>query len=540
MTTERPRQYDSYAAPKHHGEKLLEPALNQVPVSISQAKEIFERSASGISLGSSTLKMSRHSARVELLQAARRYSSAYRDLPQLAEGAESTIILGGHQPELFHCGVWFKNFVLSRIGQAYGATPIHFIVDNDLCRFTGIQVPQILAGEVSLGWVDFDRPCQPMPWENRRLQDAAVWRSFPTRVHQACAKLKDEPLLGRLWQYLNGMDLGQPLGCLLSQARHMIERDLGWKTLEIPLSDVVSTTEFAQFSVHLLTHLDRFQQIYNDELEKYRQAHRIRNHAQPLPDLATAQPWLEAPFWCYSAQSTNREPLWLCHQAGRILLSDHKGWEFSIEATDFDSTVEQWIRLLGAGVRIRPRALITTMYARLMLSDLFIHGIGGGKYDQVMDRIISEFFDLTPPPFLVASATMYLPFDDCYEITQARDAGRLQLAQQQFNAVSANPELLLQTQIASLTAEQRGELAAAAKRKQDLLKAIPSKGEKWEWHLAMKKAKQQLAELAQPHIRILQAEAEKLRAIANQQALLDSREYSFCLFSLEEITRNFR
>ena len=49
------------------------------------------------------------------------------------------------------------------------------------------------------------------------------------------------------------------------------------------------------------------------------------------------------------------------------------------------------------------------MYLRMMVADLFVHGIGGGKYDQVTDCIIEEFFGLKPPPLAVATATMKLP-----------------------------------------------------------------------------------------------------------------------------------
>ena len=51
------------------------------------------------------------------------------------------------------------------------------------------------------------------------------------------------------------------------------------------------------------------------------------------------------------------------------------------------------------GVRLRPRALITTMFARLVLSDIFIHGIGGAKYDQVTDAIVRRFFAVEPPEY---------------------------------------------------------------------------------------------------------------------------------------------
>ena len=49
------------------------------------------------------------------------------------------------------------------------------------------------------------------------------------------------------------------------------------------------------------------------------------------------------------------------------------------------------------------------MYARLFLCDLFIHGIGGGKYDEVTDNIIRRYYGVEPPAYLVLSATLHLP-----------------------------------------------------------------------------------------------------------------------------------
>ena len=60
------------------------------------------------------------------------------------------------------------------------------------------------------------------------------------------------------------------------------------------------------------------------------------------------------------------------------------------------------------GTRVRPRALSTTIFARLLLSDAFIHGIGGAKYDEVTDQMIQNFYQVTPPAFMVVSATARL------------------------------------------------------------------------------------------------------------------------------------
>ena len=48
------------------------------------------------------------------------------------------------------------------------------------------------------------------------------------------------------------------------------------------------------------------------------------------------------------------------------------------------------------------------MFARLFLGDLFFHGIGGAKYDQLTDAIVQEFFGFRPPAFAVLTATWKL------------------------------------------------------------------------------------------------------------------------------------
>jgi hypothetical protein len=49
------------------------------------------------------------------------------------------------------------------------------------------------------------------------------------------------------------------------------------------------------------------------------------------------------------------------------------------------------------------------MFIRLLLVDQFVHGIGGGRYDQVADQIMATHFRIDPPAFSVTTATLYFP-----------------------------------------------------------------------------------------------------------------------------------
>jgi hypothetical protein len=62
---------------------------------------------------------------------------------------------------------------------------------------------------------------------------------------------------------------------------------------------------------------------------------------------------------------------------------------------------------------LRPRALLATALARLAGCDLFVHGLGGGVYDLVMEdwlaRWLGDEIAASLAPVIVASATLRLP-----------------------------------------------------------------------------------------------------------------------------------
>jgi hypothetical protein len=58
------------------------------------------------------------------------------------------------------------------------------------------------------------------------------------------------------------------------------------------------------------------------------------------------------------------------------------------------------------------------MFCRTLLADLFIHGIGGARYDELGDSIATRFFGTEPPPFLTLSMTAWLGIPDRPEAPQ--------------------------------------------------------------------------------------------------------------------------
>ena len=54
--------------------------------------------------------------------------------PLLPFSPSPSLLLAGHQPELFHPGVWIKNFALARLAREHGTVPLSLIIDSDTAR----------------------------------------------------------------------------------------------------------------------------------------------------------------------------------------------------------------------------------------------------------------------------------------------------------------------------------------------------------------------------------------------------------------------
>jgi hypothetical protein len=171
---------------------------------------------------------------------------------------------------------------------------------------------------------------------------------------------------------------------------------------ELTISALSNTVEFGRFALHLLQDPAGFRTRYNANLDEYRRFHRLRSAANPFPNLDEADGYQEAPFWV--VRDGRRENLFAQRHGDRVRLRTPHTQLIELPAGPAG------VAALGAsGVRIRPKALTLTMFARLCLGDVFIHGVGGGRYDRVTDAVIAEVFGCPPPPYLVATATLMLP-----------------------------------------------------------------------------------------------------------------------------------
>jgi hypothetical protein len=405
-----------FRAPSHDGGVLADPPLSEYGRALESNLRLA--AAADIPIQGRSLPALRTLARRELFAASSAYLGALGfEPPEAPEAArEQPVVVSGHQPELFHPGVWIKNFAIAAIARRSAAASLHVIVDNDVPKSASIRVPSLQEGTLRTMPVDFDTIRPQVPYEEWAVNDCGRFRSFPDRVHETLGALVSDPLIDQFWPLVLGHTsrMERPrVSVGFSAARRQIESEWGARNWEVSLSSLCQTDSFYWFLSHIIAQLPRFHAVHNDALAAYRRANRIRSRNHPVPELAVHGEWREAPFWGWRAGNPRRHPVLARHNARTIDLQLHGENEPFVTlplsaSSDACCAVERLRELTTQGIKIRSRALTTTLFSRLFVGDLFVHGIGGAKYDELGDAIISGFYDLTPPSFLALSITLWL------------------------------------------------------------------------------------------------------------------------------------
>ena len=539
--------FRQYRVPPESGEALIDP-------SFARAGELISQNRRRGDWNDSFWIQLRTRARQQMVEDAVRYTSAYRDThwaASLTSGAPAVaaasaaaadnessgsgvgnappIVMAGHQPTLFHAGVWFKNFALDHLGRQLGALPINLVIDNDVAMGSAVRVPTIDpdTGLAQYASVPFDARGGGLPHEQSTIRDRDVFDHFDAALSRQVRPFVADPCVRPLWQHAReALNRCGVAGCALAQARHGLEGDAGLQTLELPLGVLCRGQSFARFLLAILTELPRFQRCYNDSADFYRSVHGIRSSAHPVPNLAQVDDWFEAPLWVYGNQSPARRSVWVRLSNQRLVIGDRTEREVVLDISNEESAADQLADALSSEFKLRPRALLTTMYARLVLSDLFLHGIGGGKYDQLGDVISRAFFELDPPEFMVLSATVKLPGLDPANSTDAIARVRAELRDTVYS-----PERI---------EEVRSSHADLVERKQALLQRIPPRGQKKAWHDEVTRINAALAHGLQDYRAMLRSKLADLQRRAASDAILGSREHPFCIFPLEYLATMFQ
>ena len=527
--------------PRTNRSRLTEPSLDAALADAAQNHQLLETDQ--VSLQGRTLKVLRRWSREACLKAAQEYTQTFLAEPLPDTVADPRpIFLAGHQPALYHTGVWVKNFAIDQLAKQSGGVGLNLIVDNDTLGSTSLRVPTGTRGNPGVERIPFAASRAVQPWEDAHVIDTATFDSCADRVAEQMAGWGIEPLLSRIWpDAVAHRQISSRLCDCLTAARHRQERRWGLANLELPISRLCETEPFLWFASHLLAQLPRFRECHNRVLEEYRTLNRVRSRHHPVPRLAESDGWQEAPFWVWRAGDARRHGV-LARQVGReVLLSDGAQTFARLPLSpemDACCAVEALRELPAQGLRFRTRALTTTLFSRLCLGDLFVHGIGGAKYDEMTDQIIRDFYGLEPPAFLTMSATLHLPLAEPFDVTQG-DARQLRqlLRDLEFNAdrhgLGPEADVLVAEKRVLIDRQQAARTEGLSRRERNLKR--PSNRERYD---RLKKLRVCLAEHAAAQRRSAMDELAEVERQLRANTVLQDREYSFALFP-EALLRKF-
>lgn len=372
----------------------------------------------------SELSQLRSSARTRLVDAAQQYVRRLSDIAAQAhvaiEAAEvltgdsqtQPIIMTGHQPVMFHGGLTFKYDCTEQTAVNHTAIGIAVTIDTDEGDPGAFPYPQIdtaatkqSAKQLNLAEISFCEsrglygsvPLLTADQLNARLQ------TVRTNLEQTAGPhaLKDFEKIGREYCRLATAGVSAAEANLITRW----SRGIGSRLLELPLSSICCFPEVLQLTASVLTETRTFVAAYNNSLQQFRKHHSLRNQVNPFPDLQTSDEGTELPFWVVDTDHQTRHRLFM-HTVDRVLTLVANGKP--IAPCPPGEAVDVLNRLALRNVQLIPRGALITAFLRLLFADLFVHGIGGGHYDAFTTTFIESWWEVAPPPFVVASASEYL------------------------------------------------------------------------------------------------------------------------------------
>jgi len=447
------------------------------------------------------------------------------------------IIQTGHEPIFYYPGVWIKNHLIQHLARKLGGIGINMIVDNDTCNRGFIYIPALSEKPASIRKVALIKNKDNVAYEEIALDDIGMLLQFKDEVisflrknvlnenvKTAVGYMQDtfEEFINRIMEYHRRGCVGM-VG-LLTSARSELEEDFSIANLEVPVSWMCDTDGFYHFFLHILYNADRFLKIYNKKLAEYRSVHKIRSKANPLPELKIIGRFVELPFWVWS-KGGQRNKCYIQDDGELIKITNREDVLCTLKkGEEIGENISRLKKSLEARFKIRPRAITTTMFSRLFFSDLFIHGIGGAKYDKITDEIIKEFFGIDPPAFVTISTNVFLPLER-FDL----EAGALQVLQHDLKDMRYNPE-----RYASGKVQNDTKFISMVKEKQRLIAemAVCDKDEKKRCFDQIKELNKLMLTKVEGEFQKKQSEISTIHDKLAYNEVVKFREYPICIYPM--------
>lgn len=419
---------------------------------------------------------------------------------------------------------------------------MNLVVDSDRCGRTSLDVPVGTPSEAHVERVSFDAAAPEMAWEERAVVDQACFESFGGRAAGLLLPLVPDAILRRWWPLvIDRARESHRLGLAIAQARHIVEERFGLETLELPVGELVKLPTVMVFTGWLLAHARLLHEAYNESLAMHRRSHRIRGRGRPMPDLAVRHDasgeWVEVPWWLWSREDARRRRVFASASPGVLALSDLETVRVELPIAA-DTSPSKWIDALSRmeehAIRLRPRALMTTLLTRLLVADVFVHGIGGSAYDSITDEIVRRLIGSDPPRHAVVSGTLRLPLARVFPGLESSDpAAELAGVRRTIRDVAYHPERHF-----APGDELPVEIRDTVLGKQRWVETVPTAALSRRRCHEIRAANARLAAYASGLVRDLGQRAATLEEAVQARNVLCARTHPWCFFP-ERMLREF-
>jgi hypothetical protein len=516
--------------PSGHGELLVEPEFGNWP-ELMRAN-VDAAAGRDFTVAGLHCAVVRDMARSEALRMAAAYSERLGVPVRPLAPSSGAVVMTGHQPELYHAGVWAKDFLLQGLSELTGAAAVDIVVDSDGFESLGAVMPCLGPAPTRCSHVLAQG--RPGAWYGGEATPSPqVVEEFCSEGDRALSTLDAQSVRRHFATFCTALSSAEKdahnLAELVTFARRRYEASAGTDYAELPVTDLVRGRAFSAFFVDLALNADRFAASYNAELDAYREVSRTRSAAQPFPNLGERDGAVELPLWWLGGGK--RRSIWAVRSAEEIELRSGDEALLTLPA-DEAAAVEAF---MASGAVVAPKALALTLFVRLFCCDLFIHGVGGGRYDRVTDAVCRRYYGIEPPAFVVASLTMYLPLG-AHNVTEEEVAE----AKERLARLAHNPDALL-GEVVFENEEERERARQLALEKTALVSAISAQGaDRKELGRRIRDVNEELGMILAPLRHRYEYELERLESQRAASEIFTDRSYPFCLWSPNDIADKVR
>jgi len=354
----------------------------------------------------------RQTSRAELVKIACEYSKMLGlSNPDLRSDAD--IIVTGHQPNWHHCGIFAKDIIADRFAGQFGSIAVELVLDHDTFN-TSMSIPTSGCNGVKIETVPLEKKRQDVPLEFRFTPNQDQITNFVNTVSSAC----DNSFCADIWKANLFKIIDDSWHCrniadTITQLQATLSRILGLEILYLPVSLMSQCDSFMDFVSSVISDPRRFVRIYNRAIKNKRLSANLKpNQTLRTLKIDYINKIIELPFWLLW-KTGKRASLYASIRDKNIRIGTSDTTKGTIDSSgDKNQQLRQILKKNDWG--IRPKAVTLTLFARLYLADLFIHGTGAVNYEYITDSLIRDFYKKPNVNFGIATATMTLPQDDNY------------------------------------------------------------------------------------------------------------------------------